>query len=110
MFKFEVIVGTGKTASGDTISDIDLSSYRTVLESQACDLFGGFSRHVVSGGWRDNRGNVVKELSDVWVIFAEPASFGDVERFARNARSLLVQDTVCLVSPDNSVRFLSATK
>jgi hypothetical protein len=107
-WKFEVIVGTGFDAEGNAISPEGLESSRALLESEACNLFGGFSRYTVAGGWRNDRGEIVTEASDVWVIFSSPVA--GVEGFARFARSLLRQHSVCVVYPDASVSFLTATR
>lgn len=103
-WKFEVIVGTEKNACGDAISPEGAASARSLLEYEACESFGGFSRHVAAGGWKDPSGNVVCEASDVWVIFgSDPIP---VESFAKFARAAFAQIVVCVVYPNNEVKFI----
>jgi hypothetical protein len=90
---FIIYVGSEKDGYGGRISARETGAMSRTVEREACKRFGGYSKHMIKGGWLDDAGRLIKERSFRYEIVTD-RPVEEVMAWAELARTTFKQNTV----------------
>jgi hypothetical protein len=104
-----LFIGTQKDKDGNPLNPVAVSRALHEIKLKAALIFGGYSASSVTGGWVNDKGQLIEETALRLELSPKDEDSFKAHDFAAWCGSLLGQGCVLLVSTDSTESFVESS-